>query len=122
MSSTMADVQRGKKLKELREAAGLTQEEVGLEFSVRKQAVSEWENGKSRPDVLKLRKLDDLYGAGGRVLGVFDLGSAEVSQLRAEVAELRQAVRELQQHAKEAAGPPASGPGVEGDEAPPSSP
>lgn len=92
----MKDVQqRGQKLRELREAAGLSQAQVGAEFGVSKQAVSEWENGKGRPDVHKLRKLDDLYAAGGRVLDAFDLGSSEVSQLRDEVARLAQAVDQI---------------------------
>lgn len=88
----MNAVERGQALQALRKTAGLTQAAVGGEFGISKQAVAEWESGKSRPDVHRLRKLDELYAAGGRVLEVFDLQGDELSRLRASLDETRAAV------------------------------
>lgn len=53
----------GKRLREFRAAAGLTQREEALKIGVSEQAVSKWENGSCLPDVYNLKLL-------GRVLGV----------------------------------------------------
>lgn len=71
----MADVERGARLKELREAAGLLQRQVGAVFNIDKAAVSEWEKGKSNPSRSRLRQLDDMYNAKGEVLALFDVGA-----------------------------------------------
>jgi transcriptional regulator with XRE-family HTH domain len=91
----MDAVTTGRALQALRQSSGLTQQGVGAEFGISKQAVADWEAGKSRPDIRKLRKLDELYGAGGQVLALYDLGEGEVSQLRAEVARLARAVDQI---------------------------
>lgn len=67
------DRDRGQALKAMREAAGLLQRQVGAEFDIDKAAVSSWESGRSRPDVKKLRRLDEMYGQPGAVLALFDL-------------------------------------------------
>lgn len=72
----MNDVQRGKRLKELREAKGLLGRQVGAIFDIDKSAVSEWETGKSAPDRRKLVKLDELYDARGEVLALYDVAPA----------------------------------------------
>lgn len=69
----MNDVERGKRLKELREAKGLLGRQVGAVFNIDKSAVSEWETGKSNPDRRKLVKLDELYDARGEVLALYDV-------------------------------------------------
>lgn len=101
---TMDAVERGQALRALRDKAGLTQPQVGAEFGISKQAVGEWESGKSRPDVMKLRKLDSLYAAGGKVLELFDLEHDELSSLRAVVDAQTQVLRVLIRDARERLG------------------
>ena len=50
-----------KKLKEAREKAGITQEQVAEIVMVSRQTVSNWENGRSLPDIISVIKLSDLY-------------------------------------------------------------
>ena len=50
-----------KKLKDVRMQAGLTQEQVAEKIMVSRQTVSNWENGKSLPDVVSIMSLSDLY-------------------------------------------------------------
>lgn len=47
-------------LRKLREAAGLTQRELGNRIGVSGQAVSQWETGVKRPSVENLTKLADV--------------------------------------------------------------
>lgn len=51
----------GKKLKEARMNAGLTQERVAETLFVSRQTVSNWENEKTYPDILSIIRLSDLY-------------------------------------------------------------
>lgn len=50
-----------KKLKEARTNAGLTQEQVAEKIMVSRQTISNWENGRSLPDIVSMIKLSDLY-------------------------------------------------------------
>ncbi len=50
-----------KKLKDAREQAGLTQEQVAETVMVSRQTISNWENGKSLPDIVSVMRLSDLY-------------------------------------------------------------
>lgn len=50
-----------KKIKEARTNAGLTQEQVAEKIMVSRQTISNWENGKSLPDIISIMKLSDLY-------------------------------------------------------------
>ena len=50
-----------KKIKEARVNAGLTQEQVAEKIMVSRQTISNWENGKSLPDIISIMKLSDLY-------------------------------------------------------------
>lgn len=50
-----------KKLKDARANAGLTQEQVAEKIMVSRQTISNWENGKSLPDIISIMKLSDLY-------------------------------------------------------------
>ena len=43
-----------KKLKDVRIQAGLTQEQVAEKIMVSRQTVSNWENGKSLPDIVSM--------------------------------------------------------------------
>ena len=49
------------RLREIRQNAGMTQEEVAEKIMVSRVTVSHWENGKSLPDIVSLISLSDLY-------------------------------------------------------------
>lgn len=51
----------GGKLKAARQAAKLTQEQVAERLGVSRQTVSNWETGKTYPDIVSVVKLSDLY-------------------------------------------------------------
>lgn len=50
------------RLKELRKAKGLSQEELGKAFGVSRLAYAHWESGKFDPDLETLVKLADYFG------------------------------------------------------------
>ena len=50
-----------KRLKDARVKAGLTQEQVAEIVMVSRQTISNWENGKSLPDIISIMNLSDLY-------------------------------------------------------------
>nr|MCR5522762.1 helix-turn-helix domain-containing protein [Clostridia bacterium] len=49
------------KLKEARQKAGMTQDQVAEKIMVSRVTISHWENGKSLPDIVSLISLSDLY-------------------------------------------------------------
>ena len=51
----------GKKLKNARIEAGLTQEKAAEKIDVSRQTISNWENEKSYPDIISGIALSDLY-------------------------------------------------------------
>ena len=51
----------GEKLKRARMDAGITQEALAEMLSVSRQTISNWENGKSYPDIASIIVLSDLY-------------------------------------------------------------
>ena len=51
----------GKKLKNARMEAGLTQEKAAEKTGVSRQTISNWENEKSYPDIISVIALSDLY-------------------------------------------------------------
>ena len=51
----------GKKLKNARIEAGLTQEKAAEKIDVSRQTISIWENEKSYPDIISVIALSDLY-------------------------------------------------------------
>ena len=50
-----------KKIKLLREAQGLTQKDVADRLGVYPSAVTRWESGEKRPDLVNLVKLADMF-------------------------------------------------------------
>ena len=50
------------KLKAARAQAGLTQEQAAEALLVSRQTVSNWETGKTYPDIVSVVKMSDLYG------------------------------------------------------------
>lgn len=57
----MRDYSFGNYLYELRRRAGYGQKEVAAFCGVSNKAVSKWENGKTKPNVQRIRKLAELY-------------------------------------------------------------
>lgn len=51
----------GRKLKEARLGAGLTQEQAAERLFVSRQTISNWENEKTWPDIVSVVRLSDLY-------------------------------------------------------------
>ena len=51
----------GGKLKEARQNAGFTQEEIAEKLGVSRQSVSNWENNRTYPDIVSVIKLSDVY-------------------------------------------------------------
>ena len=51
----------GKKLKDARNAAGLTQESAAESLGVSRQTVSNWETGKTYPDIVSVIRMSGLY-------------------------------------------------------------
>ncbi len=49
------------RLKELRIAAGLTQQELSIVFFVNQRTVSNWENGKREPDLVTFVKIAKFF-------------------------------------------------------------
>lgn len=54
-------METGKKLKNARIEAGLTQEKAAEKIDVSRQTISNWENEKSYPDIISVIALSDLY-------------------------------------------------------------
>lgn len=52
----------GKRLKEKRLEAGLSQDELAAALDVSRQTISAWENGRAVPDIASILKLSDFYG------------------------------------------------------------
>ncbi len=51
----------GVKIKDARLASNLTQEQVAEALGISRQTVSNWENGKTYPDIINVIKMSDLY-------------------------------------------------------------
>lgn len=49
-------------LKAARVNKGLTQEEAAIKIGVTKDTISNWERGKSYPDALNLKGIEEVYG------------------------------------------------------------
>lgn len=52
----------GKRLQQLRQEKGLTQEQLAKEFYTSRQNISSWENGKTYPNMQDLVHLSDFFG------------------------------------------------------------
>ena len=52
----------GTKIKEARLGVALTQEQTAEALGVSRQTISNWENGKTYPDIVSIVKMSDLYG------------------------------------------------------------
>ncbi len=54
--------QIGKNIKKYREERGITQEQLAAQMNVTRQAVSNWENAKTQPDLDTLFRLSQIFG------------------------------------------------------------
>ncbi len=61
----------GKKIRQLRFKAGLTQEQLAEKLSIAPQSVSKWENGAAMPDITFLPLLAEIFGV--TIDDLFDL-------------------------------------------------
>ncbi|MEV0700163.1 helix-turn-helix transcriptional regulator [Saccharopolyspora sp. NPDC050389] len=57
----------GRSLRQLRQAAGLSQPQLARRVPVDQSTLSRWENGRSTPDRDTVQQLDDLLDAAGRL-------------------------------------------------------
>ena len=65
----------GKKIKQLRFKAGLTQEQLAEKLNIGAQSVSKWENAVSMPDIASLPLLAEIFGVS--IDDLFDLTSEQ---------------------------------------------
>lgn len=57
----IADIMMAQRLREAREAVGLTQQKVAELLRISRSAVSQWENGETQPDIDKIKELCQIY-------------------------------------------------------------
>ena len=77
------------KLKDARIQAGLTQEQVAEKIMVSRQTISNWENGKSLPDIVSIMNLSNLYQISIDELLKGDKSMKEKIEKDATVAKVR---------------------------------
>ena len=65
----------GKKIRQLRFKAGLTQEQLAEKLGIGAQAVSKWENAAAMPDISSLPLLAEIFGVS--IDDLFDLSSEQ---------------------------------------------
>ena len=65
----------GKKIRQLRFRAGLTQEQLAERMGVGAQSVSKWENAVSMPDITSLPLLAEIFGVS--IDDLFDLSAEQ---------------------------------------------
>lgn len=70
----------GGQIKRHRDALGLSQEELAGKIFVTRQSVSNWENGKTYPDLQSLLRLGDLFG-----LSLDELIKGDIETMKEEI-------------------------------------
>lgn len=65
----------GKKIKQLRAKAGLTQEQLAEKIGITAQSVSKWENSVVMPDIMLLPRIAEVFGVS--IDELFDLSTGE---------------------------------------------
>jgi len=79
----------GKTIRNLREEAGLSQEQLASKVFVSRQTISNWENDKSYPDVQSLAMIAELFGTSIDSLVRGDLPMIETKIAKADMRSLR---------------------------------
>lgn len=77
----------GKKIKELRNEAGYTQDDLGKKLSVTRQAVSNWERGRTQPDLDAIKKICEIFSVSLNYFGDEETRSIETDLSKASVYE-----------------------------------
>ena len=85
----------GEKLRNCRNRAGLTQDDCAEKLGVSRQTVSNWENGRSYPDVRSCLALGDLYQVTLDELLKEDAGMIEHLEKSTDVVESKKKNRKL---------------------------
>ena len=68
-------MEMGKKIRQLRFKAGLTQEQLAEKLGIGPQSVSKWENAVAMPDITTLPLLAEIFGVS--IDDLFDLTSEQ---------------------------------------------
>ena len=74
----------GKQLKEARAGANLSQEELAKRIGVSRQTISNWENGRSEPDLETLGRIAELLGVEKPEISITHLEGGENYTYRGE--------------------------------------
>ena len=75
----------GERIKELRQACGWNQVELGMRLNVTKQTVSNWENDNILPSIEMLIRISKIFGVTtDYVLGLDEIPRLDVSDLSPE--------------------------------------
>lgn len=79
-----------KRLKELREENGISQQKLADEFHISQQSIWKYENGLSEPDIKTLIKFADFFDVSvDYLIGISD------SKMRADAASVKQLIFNL---------------------------
>jgi len=82
----------GRWLRELRELSGLSQTSVANQLEVHQTAISQWESGRTKPNIELLSRLSKLYGVSIDTLIGNGTDSAKTSDVM-ELIKLREALK-----------------------------
>ena len=90
----------GDQIKELRQAAGLSQVQLAAKLNVSKQSVSNWENNNIMPSIDMLIRISKTFSVSADyLLGLDDQRTLNVSGLSAEqIFHLQAIADDLKQH------------------------
>lgn len=76
----------GYRIKELRQACGWNQVELGVKLSVTKQTVSNWENDNIQPSIEMLIRISEVFGVStDYLLGLDKIPRLDISGLPSDV-------------------------------------
>jgi transcriptional regulator with XRE-family HTH domain len=90
----------GKELKQRREEAGLTQEDLSMRAIMSRSHVAHIEAGRRRPDVEDARRLDQVLGTGGFFVEFLPtLGEGKVAEHFAEALRLERQAKVIREYA-----------------------
>ena len=84
------DTTLGKRIKALRNACGLTQEELASDIFVSRTGISNYETGKRNPDVTMLRLLGEKFGVSMNFLLGTNSSADEANALDKATAGIKQ--------------------------------
>lgn len=74
------------RIRQLRKSRGLSQAQVAAELKVHQTAVSQWETGRTDPDIESARALSDFFGVSLDYLLGHDLQNDELDEVYLNLA------------------------------------